>query len=278
VRAILGAPGSARRWLPAVLLAAAAVQAWLASPGFASTTPTPTPPRVIDGPDAGLAGPVSLGLSVARDGTGGLVYLKQVAGVEHVFVSLLVGGVFGPPQEVDPGLTGSSSQPVIAAGNGGLVQIAFINSGVLYVSGRTTAAAGLSAPRGIASGASNPDLQMTNFGKAYLAFTVADGSGFDVRSAYYFGGIWALEPTPLNQLAADDAGTGKGAPSVAAAGDGVAVVAWGESGHVFTRRVWATSPSVVLEQADAALPGCAESAADEPAVAARRDPDHHGRA
>jgi len=32
-------------------------------------------------------------LSIARDGTGGLVYLKQVSGVPHVFVSRLVGAL-----------------------------------------------------------------------------------------------------------------------------------------------------------------------------------------
>ena len=41
---------------------------------------------VIDGPDAGID---SLnGLSIARDGTGGLVYLKDVAGVRHVGVGI----------------------------------------------------------------------------------------------------------------------------------------------------------------------------------------------
>ena len=113
---------------------------------------------------------------------------------------------------------------------------------------------------------------MTNFGKAYLAFTVADGSGHDVRAAYYSGGAWSLEAAPLNATPGDDAGTGPGAPAVAAAGDGVAIVAWGEGGHVFSRRVWGTAPSVVDEQADlASISGCNEVSAGNPAVAAGGD-------
>jgi hypothetical protein len=188
-----------------------------------------------------------------------------------VFVSLLVGGAFQAPVQVDSGLSGASSQPVIAAANGGLLLIGFVNSGELYVVGRASQAAPLSAPQGIASGGFNPSLSLTNFGKAYLAFTVADGGGFDVRTAYYYKGAWALEAPPLTAAAADNAGTGTGRPEVAAAGDGVAVVVWGESGHVDSRRVWATTPSVVYEQADAPPPGCSEASADEPVVAAGGD-------
>ncbi len=71
---------------------------------------------------------------------------------------------------------------------------------------------------------------------------------------------------------ADDAGTGTGAPQVAAAGDGVAIVAWGESGHVYSRRVWGTAPSVVDEQADvSSVSGCGEVSAGAPSVAAGGD-------
>jgi len=203
---------------------------------------------------------------VARDGTGAVVYLKAAGGVQHVFVSALVGGVFQPPVQVDPGLPGPSTQPVIAAGNGGLLVVGFINGGTLYEVDRTGAAASLGGPVALAGGASSPSISMSNFGKAYLAFTAADGAGDDVRTAYYYNGLWALEPDPLNQTPADDAGTGSGRPEVATAGDGVAIVVWGENGHVLSRRVWGTSPSVVDEQADGPPPGCTEASADEPVV------------
>lgn len=236
----------------------------------AAAQPTPAPPQVIDGPSAAIQ---SLGgLSVARDGTGGLVYLKTAGGVAHVFVSRLVGGQFQGPVQLDAGLAGPSSQPVIAAGNGGVLLVAFVNAGVLYVVDAGSSSAAFGAPQAVAGGASNPSLQMTNFGKAYLAFTVADGSGFDVRAAYYVGGSWSLESAPLNVSPADAAGTGSGRPDVAAAGDGVAIVVWGENGHVFSRRVWGTAPSVVDEQADpASIGGCSEVSAGQPAVSAGGD-------
>ncbi len=240
----------------------------LAGPALAQ--PQQAPPAVIDGPSAAIAG--LGGLSIARDGTGGLVYVKAVSGIPHVFVSALLGGQFQPPQQVDSGLAGASSQPVVAAGNGGVLLIAFINGGTLYVVDRASASAAYGAPDALAAGALNPSLQMTNFGKGYLAFAVGDGAGYDVRAAFYDSGRWALEAPPLNAVPADDAGTGSGAPRVAAAGDGVAIVAWGEGGHVYTRKVWGTAASVVDEQADPpSLSGCAEVSAGQPDVSSGGD-------
>ncbi len=245
----------------------------LAAPAPAvAQSPEPTPPVTIDGPTPDLVG--LSGMSLARDGTGGLVYGKRVLGTPHVFVSRLLNGAFHAPQQVDSGLIGDSSQPVIAAGNGGLLLIAFVNGGRLYVVVRPNASAASVGPTALADGASNPAIAMTNFGKAYLAFTVAGAGGHDVRAAYYYKGSWALESTPIDAVAADDAGTGTGTgrPSVAAATDGVGIVAWGEGGHVYTRRIWGTAPSVVYEQADVpALGGASEVAADEPAVAVGGD-------
>lgn len=253
----------------AVLFATAGVLG-LSAPGAGAQQPVQGPPAAVDGPSPDIARPSGLDLSVARDGSGGLVYVKQVAGAPRVFVSALVGGSFGAPVQVDASLGGASSQPVIAAGNGGLLLIGFINGGELYVVSRATSAAAFGQPLALAGGASNPSLSLTNFGKAYLAFTAADGGGFDVRTAYY-NGAWALEGPPLNVAPADNAGTGSSRPQVAAAGDGVAIVVWGENGHIYSRRVWATTPSVVNQQADGPPSGCTESSADAPAVGAGGD-------
>lgn len=211
-------------------------------------------------------------MSIARDGTGGLVYLKSVSGTEHVFVSQLVAGVFQRPVQVDAQLSGPSSQPVIAAANGGVLLIAFINAGALEVV-QANAAGQFSAPSELAGGAINPDISITNFGKAYVAFAEADGSGYDVRTAYYYNGSWALEPQPLNVTPADDAGsTPATRPAIAAAGDGIAIAVWGEQGHIYSRRVWGTQPSVVGEQADATAPsGCTQQSVDSPVVGAGGD-------
>jgi hypothetical protein len=215
----------------------------------------------------GIASPADLGVSVARDGTGGLVYMKG----SHVFASSLSGGTFHLPVQVDAALAGSSSQPVIAAGSGGLLLVAFINAGRLYVVSGQASTSSFGAPAALAANAANPAISITLYSKAYVAFTVAAGGGDDVRTAYYNRGGWALEAPSLNVSPGDNAGTGNGRPAVAAAGDGVAVVVWGENGHVYSRRVWGTSASVVSEQADASPGGCVEAGADQPVVATGGD-------
>ena len=225
---------------------------------------------VIDGPDPGIAS--LTGLSIARDGSGGLTYVKDVAGIPHVFVSILQNGAFQAPIQVDAGLVGSSSQPVITAGNQGTLLVGFINNGALYVADRVNGGA-FAAPALLYPAAANPSISMSNFGKAYLAFTATDGGGGgDVRAAYYYAGGWQLEAGPLDDNPADAAGTGTGRPQVATAGDGVGIVAWGESGHIFTRRVAKTAVSVVDEQADpASLDGWQEVSAGDPVIATGGD-------
>jgi hypothetical protein len=227
-------------------------------------------PVTIDGPSASLDN-VS-GLSISRDGTGGLVYLETVGGAPHVFVSALAGGQFGAPVEVDASLPGASSQPVIAAGDGGLLIVAFINGGDLVVVSRTSMSQALSGPTDLYNGALNPSIAMSIHSEAYLAFTTPDGNGDDVRDFYYYGGQWQLETGPLNAQAADNAGTGAGAPRAAAAGDGEGLVTWGENGHVYVRRVWYDMTSTALEQADVpSLGGFSEAVADSPTVAVGDD-------
>jgi hypothetical protein len=246
------------------LLCAFGAAATLA-PVASAQQPVASPPQVLDGPSPDIVRPAGLGVSIARDGTGGLVYLKQVAGVQHVFVSVMRGGAFQAPVQADAGL-GASSQPVIAAGNGGLLLVAFVSANALYVADRSGAGASFGSPSPLAAGASNPSISISNMGKAYLAFTTAAGAGNAVSAAYYYNGVWARATAPLSVSSMDGAGTGAGRPAVATAGDGIGIVAWGEAGHVFARRVRGVMPSVTVERADAALPGCTEASADEPAV------------
>ena len=56
------------------------------------------------------------------------------------------------------------------------------------------------------------------------------------------------------------------------AGDGVAIVAWGEGGHIYTRRVLGTSPSIVYEQADpSSFGGWSEVSAGDPQISSGGD-------
>lgn len=245
------------------LLAALAVLAGLT--GSALAAPVPAAPSTIDGPSPDIIGLSDL--SVARDGSGGLVYLKRISGVAHVFVSRLAGGSFQAPEQVDASLGGPSSQPVIAAGNGGLLTIAFINAGGLYAVTRLSSTDPYGPATGLYPGAENPSLQMTLLGKAYIAFTSPGAGGHDVRTAYFNGAQWSLGQFPLDANPGNDAGNGSARPQVAASGDGVAIVTWGEGGHIYTRRVWGDSPSVVFEQADVpSLGGWQEVSADEPTI------------
>lgn len=264
-----------RRW-PLPMLLCALLLAGAALPGASGAatrrSPTLAPANtVVDGPSADIT---SLnGMAVARDGTGAIVYLKNVAGVAHVFVSGLRVGAFQPPVQVDAGLPGPSSQPVIAATNTGLGLVGFINGGQLYAVQQPNALSPWQAPVALyGAGASHPTLSISPFGKAYLAFTAVGPGGHDVRAAYFYSGQWATISAPLDANPAADAGAGTGRPQVAAAGDGTGIVAWGESGHVYTRRVLGTSPSVVAMQADpSSFQGSGEVSADQPAIGAGGD-------
>jgi hypothetical protein len=234
-----------------VALALACLCVW--SPAVArAQAPLLAPPQVIAGPSPAI---ISLGgMSIARDGTGGLVYLARgTDGVAHVFVSSLTGGQFQSPQRLDVGsaFSGPSSQPVLAAGLGGVLLVAFINSGELYVVDRASSNAAWQPPLAMHALAANPSLQLSNpNGKAYLAFTATDGSGQDVLVDYYSAGSWAPAQSALNLVAGDNAGAGAGRPEVAAASDGVGMVVWGEGGHLYLRRVWGVVPSVLAQQLD----------------------------
>ena len=124
------------------LTAAAAIAIIVAPQARAAATLGPL--TMIDGPSSAIGG--SLEMSIARDGTGGLTYVKDVGGTPRVFVSRLLGGFFGQPQQVDASLPGASSEPVIAAGNAGVLEVAFINNGGLYVVQSLGSAQALSAP------------------------------------------------------------------------------------------------------------------------------------
>src|SRR4051794_41921270 len=103
---------SRRLALPALtaLLALALVPAAASAGWF----PAPVNPPV-DGPSPDI---VRVGgLDLARDGTGGLVYLKNVDGSPHVFLSRFNGGVFRAPERLDNGIGGGARGAGGAAGD-----------------------------------------------------------------------------------------------------------------------------------------------------------------
>ena len=231
-----------------------------------------TAPSALDG-SGEVAQPSGLQMSIARDGTGGLVYLRHdpSSGRDGVFLSRLTGGTFGSPTALDGGLPGSSSQPVIAAGNNGLLLIAFVNDGTLETVTVPSVSSAVPAPSALSRAASDPAISANNFSEAYLVFTHDVGPGSEVEAAHFSAAGWSLAVGPLSTSTADGAGTGSGNPAVATAGDGVGIASWGEGGHVLSRKITGTAPSPALETADTAPDGCSEQSAGDPGVGTEGD-------
>ena len=84
------------------------------------------PGKALDGPSADI--PRAWGIDVAPDGSGGAVWIKKDGGKDHVFVSRIAAGAFGPAERVDPAaLVNDSSRPAIAAANGGRLAVTYLN-------------------------------------------------------------------------------------------------------------------------------------------------------
>ena len=205
----------------------------------------------IDGPSADIQ---SLGdLDVARDGTGALTYVKRVDGVDHVFVSRLIDGAFQAPEQIDAGLGGAGAQPVVAASDGGRLVVAFVSGGGVFAAVRPAGAPGWAATQQIAASGSDPDVDMSINGVAYLTWS----TGGDVarRPARAQRHRFNAIPGPLDIDPAETAGTGTGRSKVAVAADGIATVVWGEAGHVYGRRIFelrlSTAPQDLGDNADA---------------------------
>ncbi len=66
------------------------------------------------------------GAAMAPDGTGGIVYRREVAGAAHVFVNRFLNGRWGSPVQVDGGNPFGATVPAIAAGNGGRLLVVWV--------------------------------------------------------------------------------------------------------------------------------------------------------
>jgi hypothetical protein len=84
------------------------------------------PAVVVDGPSNAILGVA--GAAMAADGTGGVVYRKQVAGVTHVYAAQFAAGHWDAPTQVDLDDTYGASQPAIAAGEGGRLLVVWVQA------------------------------------------------------------------------------------------------------------------------------------------------------
>ena len=191
----------------------------------------------IDGPSADIR---ALGdLDLARDGSGALAYVKRVEGVDRVVVARFAGGAFQPPEPLDGGLTGTSSQPVVGASDAGRLVVVFVNAGTVYGVVRPSGG-GWSAPTPLGGGL-DPAVDLSINGTAFASFTAAG----DVRVARLDrrNNGWTLLPEAADVDPAKAAGVGNGRSRVAISADGVGVVTWGEGGHVYARKMFGSGLS-----------------------------------
>jgi hypothetical protein len=184
---------------------------------------------------------VKLGdLDVARDGTGAMVWVRAIDGVDHVVVARFENGVFAPFERVDAGLPQASSQPTLGVADDGRLAIVFVNAGTVYGVARP-AQQGLAPPVPLGAG-TNPSVDLSINGTAFASYTSAGG---DVLLARLDGRTqaWTGLPAPADVDPARVAGVGTGRSRVAISADGVGVVTWGEAGHVFARKMFNTGVS-----------------------------------
>jgi hypothetical protein len=214
---------------------------------------------------------------MARDGTGGLVYVKNEGGVPHVFLSRHYLGVWRAPERVDAGVETSASQPVIAAGDDYRLAIAWVSAGRLM---GAVAPGGppapLPAPAVLYSDAdplravSDPNVDLGINGTAYVTFTAPGSGGSDVRAVRLQGSAWEGVPGPLDINLEDPAGAGSGRSRVAVSAEGNAVAVWGETPsdgrpRVYGRRLTGLTLSVAPQEISLAdFEGAAGGPADSP--------------
>ncbi len=236
------------------------------SPALAVIEPATT----IDGPSAEILGVG--GVAMATDGTGGLVYVKSVNGVPHIFASRYTAGQWGPPLPVDSSIPYQASQPAIAAGPGGRLMVVWVTEVATLTNGEirdglysATLDPGtmefdspLLIDPNVGRGTGvDPSLSGTVPGKVIVAYRVVTKTfGLpgeitnaaqlrpgdvlaDIRVARLEGDRWSrLGAINRNPAASMRPPTESNGPKVAIDASGRAVVAWQEPDQTGVARVW----------------------------------------
>jgi hypothetical protein len=256
----------------------------LAGVALASAAPAGAliaPPVTVDGPSSQILD--FGGVSMASDGTGGLVYLKAVEGVPHVFASRYLEGGWSAPVRVDWDQPYPASQPRIAAGPRGrllvvwVTQVATVHGSVQHGlfsarigMGGTDFGPSLTVDPNVGEGLGvDPSLSATSAGKAIVAYraityTFKPGTFStavqlrpgdvmaDIRVARLNGERWSrIGAVNRNPEASMRPPTATDGPRVGTGLDGGAVVVWQEpdqagTARIWVRRIFGTTPGPVL--------------------------------
>ena len=222
------------------------------------------PATTIDGPSEEIVG--FGGVAMAEDGTGGLVYLKRVDGVAHVFVSRYLEGHWLPPIRVDTEEPFAASWPRIGAADGGELIVVWATPfathdekpvyellGALLGPGSTQFGPAMIIDGNIeeATGTS-PDLAVSSTGQADVVYRVVEPNNTSVpllhpgdvveqvRLAHFDGQRWSN----LGQVNRDSgvsmrSPTQANAPKIAIGPTGNGVVVWQEPNIEGVARIWA---------------------------------------
>jgi hypothetical protein len=221
------------------------------------------PATTIDGPSQEI---VSFGgVAMAEDGSGGLVYLKKVEGVPHVFVSRYIGGHWLAPIRVDTGQQFAASSPRIGAADGGQLVVVWATPfatvkerpvqellGATLGAGASQFEEPIIVDPDIGEGAEvSPDLAMSTGGQAYVVYRVVEpfseiprlhpgDVAEQVRVARYLGHRWAsLGAINRDPTISMRPPTPENAPKVAIAATGNGIVVWQEPEISGVARIWA---------------------------------------
>ncbi len=289
-------PGAVRlpaRALTAIVLAAVTIS--LADAARAGAVILPA--KTIDGPSEDIVG--FGGAAMAEDGTGGLVYLKRVGGVPHVFVSRYAAGQWQAPIQVDTEEHFGASWPRIGAAEGGELIVVWATpfatehghpvyellGSELAPGSSTFGRAAIIDPYISEATGTSPDLAVSSTGQADVVYRVVSFSSAvsllrptdvveSVRVASFTGERWtslgAINREPGLSMRPP---TEANAPQIALDPKGNGVVVWQEPEATGVARIWARR--IFGQSLDYAMPVTATSYngvpisndADAPAVA-----------
>jgi hypothetical protein len=283
---------------PAVIVAA--IVAMLLVLGASQAHAVILPATTIDGPSEQITG--FGGVAMADDGTGGLVYLKRVEGVAHVFVSRYVEGHWLAPIRVDTEQPFAGSWPRIGAADGGELVVVWATPfatehehpidellGATLSSGSSSFGPAILIDPDIRNGTgTSPDLVMSSTGQADVVYRVLQ-TGLQivilrpgdveegVRVAHFDGTRWSLLGTiNRNTGLSMRPPTQANAPQIAVGPTGNGVVVWQEPdvegvARIWARRLFGSTLDYVLPVSAASLGGAPiGDDADAPSVAISR--------
>lgn len=222
------------------------------------------PALTLDGPSEDIVG--FGGVAMAEDGTGGLVYLKRVDGVAHVFVSRYAEGHWQAPIRVDSEQPFAASWPTIGAADGGELLVVWATPfaskdgrpvyellGSLLGPGGTTFGRAIMVDSNIeeATGTS-PDLAMSSTGQADLVYRVVETAAptvpllragdvvEQVRVSRFDGERWSsLGVVNRDPGVSMRPPTQANAPQIAISPTGNGIVVWQEPEIEGVARIWA---------------------------------------